>query len=46
MATKKKYKKSDGKEAYRLWYEFLKRALADKKVRVNKAFYKEWETSY
>ena len=42
MATKKKYKKSDGKEAYRLWYEFLKRALTDKKVKVNKAFYKEW----
>ena len=42
MATKKKYKKSDGKEAYRLWYEFLKRALTDKKVKVNKAFYKTW----
>ena len=42
MATKKKYKKSDGKEAYRLWYEFLKRALNDKKTKVNKTLYKEW----
>lgn len=42
MSTKKKYKKSDGKEAYRLWYEFLKRALAEEKLKVNKAFYKEW----
>ena len=42
MATKKKYKKSDGKEAYRLWYEFLKRGLADKSTKVNKSLYKEW----
>lgn len=42
MAIKKKYKKSDGKEAYRLWYEFLKRAYADKTIRVKKAIYADW----
>ncbi len=42
MATKKQYKKSDGKEAFRLWFEFLKRAIQDKSVKINKSFYKEW----
>ena len=40
--ARKKYKKSDGKEAYRLWYEFLRRALDDKTIKVNTSFYKEW----
>ena len=34
--------KSAGREGVRLWFEFLKRAHADKTVRVNEAFYKPW----
>jgi hypothetical protein len=34
--------KSAGREGVRLWFEFLKRAHADKIVRVDKAFYKPW----
>ncbi len=34
--------KTAGREGVRLWFEFLKRAHADKTVRVNEAFYKAW----
>ena len=34
--------KSAGREGVRLWFEFVKRAHADKGVRVNEAFYKPW----
>ncbi len=34
--------KTAGREGVRLWFEFLKRAHADKTVRVNEAFYKPW----
>lgn len=34
--------KSAGREGVRLWFEFLKRAHADKSVSVDKAFYKPW----
>lgn len=34
--------KSAGREGVRLWFEFLKRAHADKTVRVDKAFYQAW----
>ncbi len=34
--------KAAGREGVRLWFECLKRAHADKTVRVNAAFYKPW----
>lgn len=34
--------KSAGREGVRLWFEFVKRAHADKTVGVNEAFYKPW----
>ena len=34
--------KSAGREGVRLWFEFVKRAHADKTVHVNEAFYKPW----
>ena len=34
--------KTAGREGVRLWFEFLKRAHADKSVHLNKAFYKPW----
>ena len=34
--------KTAGREGVRLWFEFVKRAHADKTVRVNKSFYKAW----
>ena len=34
--------KTAGREGVRLWFEFVKRAHADKGVRVNEAFYKPW----
>lgn len=34
--------KTAGREGVRLWFEFLKRAHADKTVCVNEAFYKAW----
>jgi hypothetical protein len=34
--------KSAGREGVRLWFEFVKRAHADKGVRENEAFYKPW----
>lgn len=34
--------KANGKEAIRLWFEFLKRAHANPKVTVNSKFYKAW----
>ncbi len=34
--------KTAGREGVRLWFEFVKRAQADKTVRVNEAFYKAW----
>jgi hypothetical protein len=34
--------KTAGREGVRLWFEFVKRAHADKTVRVNTAFYKAW----
>ena len=34
--------KTAGREGVRLWFEFVKRAHADKTVRVNEAFYKAW----
>ena len=35
--------KTAGREGVRLWFEFVKRAHADKAVRVNEAFYKAWD---
>ena len=34
--------KTASREGVRLWFEFVKRAHADKTVRVNEAFYKAW----
>ena len=34
--------KTAGREGARLWFEFVKRAHADKNVHLNKAFYKAW----
>jgi hypothetical protein len=34
--------KTAGREGVRLWFEFVKRAHADKTVGVNEAFYKPW----
>ena len=34
--------KTAGREGVRLWFEFVKRAHADKTVRLNTAFYKAW----
>jgi hypothetical protein len=35
-------KKSESKEAYRLWFQFLKRAIADESVVVNEEIYASW----
>ena len=40
--AKPKNKRSDTKEAYRLWFESLKRALADESVTVNCKLYASW----
>lgn len=40
--TPPKIKRSETKEAYRLWFEFLKRALTDKSVTVNRKLYVSW----
>jgi hypothetical protein len=42
MTTTKTTTKSNGREAYRLWYEFLKRALSDKNIIIDRDFYNEW----
>ncbi len=34
--------RATGKEAIRLWYEFLKRACADTNIAVNAKYYKDW----
>jgi hypothetical protein len=38
----KKTPKHESKEAYRLWFEFLKRALAEDRSSVDLKFYAEW----
>lgn len=43
MATnKKRQNRANSKEAYRLWFEFLKRAIANPNVKVNTKHYKAW----
>jgi len=47
MATKmkpqsKRQNRANSKEAYRLWFEFLKRAIANPNVKVNLSLYKAW----
>lgn len=37
-----KLPKSQSKEAYRLWFEFLRRAIAEDKSKVKLSVYKEW----
>jgi hypothetical protein len=34
--------RSQSKEAYRLWFEFLRRAIAEDKSKVKLDLYKEW----
>lgn len=34
--------RANSKEAYRLWFEFLKRAIANPNIKVNLKLYKEW----
>lgn len=40
--NKQKLPKTESKEAYRLWFEFLKRAIAEDKASVNMKLYEEW----
>ena len=43
MATsKRRQNRADSKEAYRLWFEFLKRAIANPNVKVELKYYKAW----
>jgi len=43
MATQlKRQNRANSKEAYRLWFEFLKRAIANPSIKVNQKVYKEW----
>ena len=42
MTAQPRIKRSETKEAYRLWFEFLKRALADESVTVNRKLYASW----
>lgn len=42
MTAPQRIKRSETKEAYRLWFEFLKRALADESVTVNRKLYASW----
>lgn len=42
MTAQPKIKRSETKEAYRLWFEFLKRALSDESVTVNRKLYVSW----
>ncbi len=44
MATQNKPRspRAQSKEAYRLWFEFLRRAIADDKSKVRLDLYKEW----
>ena len=44
MATSnRRQNRANSKEAYRLWFEFLKRAIANPNIKVNQKLYKEWE---
>lgn len=38
----RKQNRANSKEAYRLWFEFLKRAIANPNIKVNTKLYKEW----
>ena len=43
MATSnRRQNRANSKEAYRLWFEFLKRAIANPNIKVNQKLYKEW----
>ncbi len=43
MATiNRRQNRANSKEAYRLWFEFLKRAIANPNLKVNLKLYKEW----
>lgn len=43
MATlNRRQNRANSKEAYRLWFEFLKRAIANPNINVNLKLYKEW----
>ena len=41
-STKVKKKRSTSKEAYRLWFEFLKRAYTTPNLKVDTAYYEKW----
>jgi len=40
--TQRRQNRANSKEAYRLWFEFLRRAIANPNVKVNLALYKAW----
>ena len=43
MATSnRRQNRANSKEAYRLWFEFLKRAIANPNIKVNTKLYKAW----